>query len=76
MLGAVYVKDFRWEEGKQPRNVPLGKGRVNKAFFETLRKQNYSGPLSLHVEYLPNATTAENVKALRDDLATLKKLLN
>ena len=73
-LGAVYVKDFVWE-GKKPENVPLGTGRVDKSFFTQLRKADFAGPISLHVEYLPEAGVAENLAAMKNDLATLKSWL-
>ncbi len=47
----VYVKDFAWE-GKRVRNVPLGKGNVDPKFFAILRQFGFSGPVSLHEEYL------------------------
>ncbi|MBC8352944.1 MAG: sugar phosphate isomerase/epimerase [Planctomycetes bacterium] len=70
-LGAVYVKDFVWGE-KKPHNVPLGTGRVDKSFFTQMRKANFGGPISVHVEYLPKAGVAENILAMKNDLATLK----
>jgi sugar phosphate isomerase/epimerase len=73
-LGAVYVKDFVWD-GRRPKNVPLGQGRIDPAFFPLLRNSKYSGPISLHVEYLPDAGNQENVVALKSDLAALRSLL-
>jgi len=73
-LGAVYVKDFVWD-GRKPKNVPLGEGRVDPAFFQQLKKSEFAGPISLHVEYLPEAGLEENTAALRNDLSTLKSLL-
>ena len=73
-LGAVYVKDFVWSD-KKPQNVPLGTGRVNKSFFTQMRQAKFDGPISLHVEYLPNAGVAENLAALKSDLETLKSWL-
>lgn len=72
-LGAVYVKDFRWQ-GRRPENVPLGEGQVDPAFFGQLAKARFAGPVSVHVEYLPKAGVKENIEALRRDLATLRKL--
>ena len=74
-LQAIYVKDFVWE-GRRPRNVPLGEGQVNPEFFRQLRKSPFSGPISLHVEYLPKASVEENLTALGDDLAELKSMLD
>jgi sugar phosphate isomerase/epimerase len=73
-LGAVYVKDFVWD-GKKPRNVPLGTGRIDRRFFTQLRQANFAGPISLHVEYLPKARVAENLIAIKKDVATLKNWL-
>ncbi len=73
-LGAIYVKDFKWN-GRRPENVPLGEGQVDPKFFKLLKESKYAGPISLHVEYLPKAGLEKNIEALRIDLATLKKLL-
>jgi len=71
---ADFVKDFQWE-GKKDKHVPLGQGRVNPDFFSMLNRDNFQGPISLHVEYLPKAGTQENINALRRDLRALKKWL-
>ncbi len=73
-LGAVYVKDFVWD-GRKPKNVPLGAGRVDASFFKKLKSSTFTGPISLHVEYLPAAGIDENTAALRQDLKTLQALL-
>ena len=74
-LGAVYVKDFNWNKNRKPVNVPLGTGQVDPRFFRLLRQSSFSGPISLHVEYLPKAGVAANITALKNDLATLRRLL-
>lgn len=73
-LGAIYVKDFTWKNGRRPTNVPLGTGQVDPKFFAIARQAGFSGPLSLHVEYLPKAGLAANVAALKTDLAKLRQL--
>jgi sugar phosphate isomerase/epimerase len=73
-LGAVYVKDFVWGD-KRPKNVPLGKGRVDKNFFNDVKRSGFAGPISLHVEYLDKAGVDENLAAMKSDLATLRKWL-
>jgi len=73
-LAAVYVKDFVWKQRK-PENVPLGKGRVDPAFFAMLKKLPQKPPISLHVEYLPKASTQENLAALSRDIKSLRALL-
>jgi len=74
-LGAVYVKDFTWDKNRKPVNVPLGTGHVDTRFFSLLKESPFTGPISLHVEYLPKAGVAANITALKNDLATLRKLL-
>jgi sugar phosphate isomerase/epimerase len=73
-LAAVYVKDFVWD-GRRPRNVPLGTGRIDPTFFHLLRRMEYSGPVSLHVEYLHDGGVEKNLAALKTDLATLRRLM-
>ena len=73
-IAAVYVKDFNWK-GRQAVHVPLGTGRVERNFFGMLRRDQFSGPISLHVEYLRNEGPQANLAAMRHDLATLKKWL-
>jgi sugar phosphate isomerase/epimerase len=73
-LGAVCVKDFRWE-GNQPENVPLGEGRVDRSFLRRCKQVEFQGPFSLHIEYLEQAGVEPNIEALGQDLATLKQWL-
>jgi sugar phosphate isomerase/epimerase len=77
LIDTVYVKDFDWK-GNRPANVPLGKGRVEKRFFEMLRDTNFKGPISLHEEYLDHRKpdlVPEHLAALKTDLAQLKTWL-
>jgi sugar phosphate isomerase/epimerase len=74
-IGALYVKDFDWK-GKKAEHVPLGTGRVDPKFFEIIKQDNFQGPVSLHVEYLENGSTQENIDALRRDLNVLRGWLN
>ncbi len=75
-LGAIYVKDFLWDlDRRRPRNVPLGTGLVDSAFFRQLAKSNYGGLLSLHVEYLPKGGVEQNLAAIKTDLASLRRLM-
>jgi sugar phosphate isomerase/epimerase len=73
-LGMIYVKDFQWT-GPQPQNVPLGTGRVDPKFFKLIQASGYTGPISVHVEYLDDAGLQKNIDALGTDLQTLKKFL-
>lgn len=50
-LGAVYFKDFRWN-GRRSETCPLGEGQVSPDFAKLLVKRGYTGPISLHLEYL------------------------
>ncbi|MDF1741127.1 MAG: sugar phosphate isomerase/epimerase [Verrucomicrobiales bacterium] len=79
-FGMVYCKDCVWEEGKKrPVNVPLGTGRVEyPAFFKLLRKSNYDGPISLHMEYKDHKDPAllkESIAAIRADKKALDAFL-
>jgi sugar phosphate isomerase/epimerase len=70
-VGAVSVKDFRWQ-GRKSQHVPLGEGQVDPKFFTMLQATKFDGPISVHVEYLTKANAKENVAALKRDLKTLK----
>jgi hypothetical protein len=48
---------------------------VDPRFFEQLDDEDFGGPFSLHVEYLPEANVAENLEALQSDLTSLRSLL-
>ena len=76
-IDAVYVKDFRWVDGK-PDNVPLGQGQISPKFFDLLAESNFQGPISLHEEYLdhrkPELVT-EHLEAIKADLSTLNRWL-
>lgn len=74
-IGALFVKDFVWD-GKKARHAALGEGRVDPKFFEMVQEDGFKGPISLHVEYLPDAGTQANVDALRRDLKVLRKWLS
>ena len=78
-IGIIYVKDFAWEDGNaQPLNVPLGQGRVDKRFFTMLKESGYSGPVSLHEEYINHADPSlvpQHIAAFRKDIATLRNWL-
>jgi sugar phosphate isomerase/epimerase len=75
-LAAVYVKDARWS-GRKLEDGPLGweNGVVDPRFFKMLKASEFSGPVSLHVEYLGDKTVAENLTAIEQNFATLQHLL-
>jgi sugar phosphate isomerase/epimerase len=70
-LSALSVKDFRWE-GRKSVHTQLGKGNVDPKFFKMLQKSDFSGPISVHVEYLPKDSAPANAAALKRDLNTLQ----
>jgi len=69
----VAMKDFYWEKagGKWRRRMcPIGEGMVDwPKVFATLAQANFSGPLSLHIEYNP----PDGLAAITRDLAWVKK---
>ena len=76
-VDTVYVKDFRWRDGKAV-NVPLGQGRVSRSFFDLLAESDFTGPISLHEEYLDHRRpelVPEHLAAIRRDFATLRDWL-
>lgn len=76
-IKVVYVKDFVWGESR-PTNVPLGQGRVQDAFFRMLKSSGFSGPISLHEEYLDHRKpelVPEHWRAIERDYETLKRQL-
>lgn len=76
-IDTVYVKDFRWNKGK-PENVPLGEGHISPEFFRMLAASNFTGPVSLHEEYLDHRRpelVPQHLDAIRRDFVTLKDWL-
>ncbi len=78
-FSAAYFKDFKWD-GRKLATVPLGEGQVDPAYGKMLMKTGYSGPISLHVEYLGGkATDPAVLKEFREahvrDLKTLQQWL-
>lgn len=76
-FGAVYVKDFKWEKqekGWKAAWCPLGDGMVNKAFFTTLKKSSFDGPISQHHEY-DHGEGKAMIKLMQKDLKILRQWL-
>jgi sugar phosphate isomerase/epimerase len=71
-IAAVCVKDFAWEGGKV-KTVALGQGQVDAKVLQMVKASNFSGPISLHVEY---GEASQDRKffadAFRQDFATLR----
>ena len=75
-IGVAYFKNFVWE-GKGHKPAPLGEGVVGKEYVEMLKKTGYSGPVSLHVEYLKGGLRDEGylkeaIAATKRDMEVLK----
>ena len=73
-LGALYVKDFGWK-GRRVDWRPLGEGHLATQLFQEVIKSGFSGPISLHVEYLDRNqpdSVDKHVTAFRRDLKTLR----
>ncbi|MGZ4971117.1 MAG: sugar phosphate isomerase/epimerase family protein [Limisphaerales bacterium] len=75
-LGAVFVKDFTWQNHKT-KAAPLGTGQIEATFFTLLKKANFKGPISVHVEYLERVKDrATQAAAFKKDFGTLRNWLN
>ncbi|MBI3875946.1 MAG: sugar phosphate isomerase/epimerase [Verrucomicrobia bacterium] len=77
-LTAVFVKDFIWkktDKGWAREWCQLGNGAVNKAFFQTLKKSAYAGPISQHHEYPVPADRKAMLAMMKQDLQVLREWL-
>ena len=77
-VDTVYVKEHRWGNERRPAWVPVGTGNVDRRFYEELKKSDFKGPISLHVEYHDHRDTSlEGVflESVAADFATLKGYL-
>lgn len=76
-IDTVYVKDFVWE-GTKMKNVPLGEGNINPKFFKMLADSNFTGPISLHEEYIDHKDpklVPQHLAAIKRDFKTLKQMM-
>lgn len=76
-VDTVYVKEPRWEDNQLGWG-PVGEGCVDQSFFAQLKKSDFDGPVSLHVEYLGHDDPDKVptiLKAIEKDFATLQGLL-
>lgn len=76
-IGAVYFKNFKWGE-KRAEGCPLGEGVVGKEQVDMLKKIGFTGPISLHVEYLKGNMAQpgykeEAIAATKRDFAVLRE---
>jgi sugar phosphate isomerase/epimerase len=84
----IDIKDHVWSKTNNkwnPESVPLGEGMVNyQDYFTLVKKNNITGPMSLHLEYPPferytvQMSDAEKKKlfitAMKKDVDALKSL--
>ena len=82
-ISALSVKDFHWALKKEkdtrlsPMHCALGDGQVDyKKFFKQFKKDFPSALVTLHVEYLKNGSTEENIAAIKKDFAVLLKAMD
>jgi sugar phosphate isomerase/epimerase len=77
-FACAYVKDFAWrkdeKKGWAPKWGPLGEGMVRPEYFAWLKKSSYTGPISLHVEYL-EGSGPEQIAQIKKDTETLQRWL-
>lgn len=77
-VDTIYVKEPGWKDN-QIQWGGVGEGAVDKSFFSQLKKSDWSGPISLHVEYLGHkdpAIVPAVLAAIEKDFASLKALLS
>ncbi|MDC0263226.1 sugar phosphate isomerase/epimerase, partial [Verrucomicrobiales bacterium] len=76
-IDTLYIKEPAWDENTLGWG-PIGEGVVDKSYFETVKKSDFSGPVSVHVEYLghkdPKIVPAV-LEAIKKDFARVKSLL-
>lgn len=79
-IGAAYFKDFTWSGRLKPGTCPLGEGMAaGPEYAKMLKTSGFSGPVSLHIEYLKaqKIINPEEEKLARDagarDFAKLKQ---
>lgn len=77
-IQAIYFKDVKWLSPGKAEGVPLGTGMVNRAFATTLLKRGFTGPISLHTEYMTGKTSdpqfvKDSIEAYKRDFAVMKE---
>ena len=78
---ALYFKDLKWTAPGRSENVPLGTGLVSREFAATIVAQGFSGPVSLHTEYMTGnamdpAFQKASLEALKRDLKVVREWLS
>lgn len=78
-IETIICKDFVWKGGKV-ENVPLGEGQVDyPRYLKMLAGTDFSGPVSLHVEYIDHLDpelVPQHLAANQRDLQRLDALLS
>ena len=81
-IGAAYFKDIKWISRGKAEGVPLGTGQASPDYAKMLNKRNYTGPVSLHTEYMVEKGAAKipspefvkaSIEAYKRDLGVLKE---
>lgn len=77
-IQCVYVKDFIFN-GIRAKNVPIGEGVVGKAFYQLLKKERWTGLISIHTPWFKPSqpwnkreiieTLAQEVQQVRERMA-------
>ncbi|MEM9281901.1 MAG: sugar phosphate isomerase/epimerase, partial [Verrucomicrobiota bacterium] len=73
-IDTIYVKEPSWNDNKLSWG-PLGEGVVDKGFFKLIQQETFSGPISLHVEYLGHSDPSIGpavLEAMKTNLDVLK----
>jgi sugar phosphate isomerase/epimerase len=70
-ITAYSVKDFVWN-GRKSQHAPLGEGLVDPQFYKSLAESDFTGPISLHVEYLKEGDADKQLAAIKRDFAVLR----
>lgn len=78
-LDTVYIKEPAWHDNKLGWGA-IGEGAVDKGFYKLLKDDGFSGPVSVHVEYLDakggEDNSAEVFAAIERDFATVRSYLS
>lgn len=83
-IKAVIVKDFKWSYAENQYGevewCPIGKGMIDPVFFDLLKKNNFTGPVTMHFEYHVEGEGRDRISNLIDamtkDGEQVKKWLN
>lgn len=71
-IQALYFKDVKWLTPGKADGVPLGTGMVNKSMAKTVLQSGFTGPISLHTEYM-KGDAAKDAQFVKDSIAAFKR---